>query len=121
MNTEEILARVELLTEDDRTSLLQMLSADAARVLQAEITCKEAEQAPYAAALCAAAAAYAAYQLALIDEATSPADITAGNVRASFSKGSERAFAYYQACRRAAAPVLKDETFYFGGVRPCEN
>ena len=65
-------------------------------------------------ALCAAAAAQAAYQFWLLEEAASPKSLTAGEVRAEFDKGSERALAYAKQCERAVSGVLRDEDFYFG-------
>ena len=39
---------------------------------------------------------------------------TAGEVRAEFDKGSERALAYAKQCERAVSGLLRDEDFYFG-------
>ena len=41
-------------------------------------------------------------------------NLTAGEVRAEFDKGSERALAYAKQCERAVSGVLRDEDFYFG-------
>ena len=40
--------------------------------------------------------------------------LTAGEVRAEFDKGSERALAYAKQCERAVSGLLRDEDFYFG-------
>ena len=44
----------------------------------------------------------------------SPKSLTAGEVRAEFDKGSERALAYAKQCERAVSGLLRDEDFYFG-------
>ena len=97
MEIRNVLERLKLLTNDDREDLLLMLSSDA-----------------HEEALCAAAAAQAAYQFWLLEEAASPKSLTAGEVRAEFDKGSERALAYAKQCERAVSGLLRDEDFYFG-------
>lgn len=87
MEIRNVLERLKLLTNDDREDLLLMLSGDAAQ---------------------------AAYQFWLLEEAASPKSLTAGDVRAEFDKGSERALAYAKQCERAVSGLLRDEDFYFG-------
>ena len=108
MEIRNVLERLKLLTNDDREDLLLMLSGDAVQRLKARLCCTVEE------ALCAAAAAQAAYQFWLLEEAASPKSLTAGEVRAEFDKGSERALAYAKQCERAVSGVLRDEDFYFG-------
>lgn len=119
MRMQTVLDRLKLLTEDDREELLYLLCGDAVRMLEGRLNCEASALAEREDALCAAAAAYAAYQLALIDEAQTPDSVTAGDVRADFKNGSERALAYYRQCRRAVADILRDDDFYFGGVNVC--
>ena len=57
MDGDAVLARLVLLTEDDRTALLETLAGDAVRVLESRLHCTEAEKAAQAQALEAAAAA----------------------------------------------------------------
>ena len=82
--------------------------------LKARLCCTEEEENAHEEALCAAAAAQAAYQFWLLEEAASPKSLTAGEVRAEFDKGSERALAYTKQCERAVSGLLRDEDFYFG-------
>ena len=82
--------------------------------LKARLCCTEEEETAHAEALCAVAAAQAAYQFWLLEEAASPKSLTAGEVRAEFDKGSERALTYAKQCERAVSGLLKDEDFYFG-------
>ncbi len=56
MDGDAVLARLVLLTEDDRTALLETLAGDAVRVLESRLHCTEAEKAAQAQALEAAAA-----------------------------------------------------------------
>lgn len=121
MDEQQVLERLQLLTEDDRSGLLSVLCADAVRMLSGRLRCTAEEAEANAPALCAAAAAYAAYLLTLLDEALSPDSMTAGEVRAEFKNGSARALAYYRTCEAAVAPLLRDEGFYFGGVRAWEE
>ena len=51
MDRDAVLARLMLLTEDDRTSLLETLAGDAARMVEARLRCTEAEAAANAEAL----------------------------------------------------------------------
>lgn len=117
MKLEAVLDRLCILTQDDREELLLLLSMDAVRMLEGRLSCDETEKEAHEDALCAAAAAYAAYQLALVDESSSPDSVTAGEVRAEFKTGSARARAYYEQCLRGLSGILRDEAFYFGGVR----
>ena len=80
----------------------------------ARLCCTVEEENAHEEALCAAAAAQAAYQFWLLEEAASPKSLTAGEVRAEFDKGSERALAYAKQCERAVSGLLRDEDFYFG-------
>lgn len=114
MEIRNVLERLKLLTNDDREDLLLMLSGDAVQRLKARLCCTEEEENAYEEALCAAAAAQAAYQFWLLEEAASPKSLTAGDVRAEFDKGSERALAYAKQCERAVSGLLHDEDFYFG-------
>ena len=88
MEIRNVLERLKLLTNDDREDLLLMLSGDAVQRLKARLCCTEAEENAHKDALCAAAAAQAAYQFWLLEEAASPKSLTAGEVRAEFDKGS---------------------------------
>ena len=91
MEIRNVLERLKLLTNDDREDLLLMLSGDAVQRLKARLCCTVEEENAHEEALCAAAAAQAAYQFWLLEEAASPKSLTAGEVRAEFDKGSERA------------------------------
>ena len=62
MEIRNVLERLKLLTNDDREDLLLMLSGDAVQRLKARLCCTEAEENAHEEALCAAAAAQAAYQ-----------------------------------------------------------
>ncbi|MGN0478862.1 MAG: hypothetical protein ACI4GO_05480 [Hominenteromicrobium sp.] len=117
MKLETVQNRLRLLTDDDRAELLTLLASDAVRMLSERVAGTAEELAEKEDALCAAAAAYAAYQLALLDEAQSPDSVTAGEVRAEFKTGSEKAQAYYRQCMRELSGILRDDAFYFGGVR----
>ena len=112
MEIRNVLERLKLLTNDDREDLLLMLSGDAVQRLKARLCCTEEEENAHEEALCAAA--QAAYQFWLLEEAASPKSLTAGEVRAEFDKGSERALAYTKQCERAVSGLLRDEDFYFG-------
>ena len=105
MDRDAVLARLMLLTEDDRTALLETLAGDAARMVEARLRCTEAEAAANAEALTAAAAAYAAYQLALVDASCAPDSLTAGDVRAEtmlhFLAAREIYLSSGSACSRA--------------------
>ena len=103
MEIRNVLERLKLLTNDDREDLLLMLSGDAVQRLKARLCCTVEEENAHEEALCAAAAAQA-----------SPKSLTAGEVRAEFDKGSERALAYAKQCERAVSGLLRDEDFYFG-------
>lgn len=116
MNLQQVMNRVRLLTEDDRETLLLTLCTDAVRMLESRLNCTAQEKSAYEQALYAAAAAEVVYQLALLDEASSPERITAGDVHAEFKNGSARALEYRKACMRQLSPILRDDTFYFGGV-----
>lgn len=120
MDRDAVLARLMLLTEDDRTALLETLAGDAARMVEARLRCTEAAAAANAEALTAAAAAYAAYQLALVDASCAPDSLTAGDVRAEYKNNCARALDYYKTCAAAVAGLLDDADFYFGGVRAWE-
>ena len=119
MELEKVMERVRLLTEEDREALLMLVCTDAIRKLEGKIRCTAEERAAFEEALCAAAAAEAMYQIALLDEALSPESITAGDVRAEYKKGSSRALEYCRQCMRQVSPILRDDEFYFGGVDPC--
>ena len=94
MEIRNVLERLKLLTNDEREDLLLMLSGDAVQRLKARLCCT--------------------YQFWLLEEAASPKSLTAGEVRAEFDKGSERALAYAKQCERAVSGLLRDEDFYFG-------
>ena len=115
MEIRNVLERLKLLTNDDREDLLLMLSGDAVQRLKARLCCTEEEENAHKEALCAAAAAQAAYQLPSANLQTDlRLTLTAGEVRAEFDKGSERALAYAKQCERAVSGLLRDEDFYFG-------
>ncbi len=120
MDRDAVLARLMLLTEDDRTSLLETLAGDAARMVEARLRCTEAEAAANAEALTAAAAAQAGGQHAGGAAAGAPAPLTAGDVRAEYKNNCARALDYYKTCAAAVAGLLDDADFYFGGVRAWE-
>ena len=63
MEIRNVLERLKLLTNDDREDLLLMLSGDAVQRLKARLCCTVEEENAHEEALCAAAAAQAAYQL----------------------------------------------------------
>ena len=116
MEIRNVLERLKLLTNDDREDLLLMLSGDAVQRLKARLCCTEEEENAHEEALCAAAAAQAAYQFWLLEDCGvgGRVRLTAGEVRAEFDKGSERALAYAKQCERAVSGLLRDEDFYFG-------
>ena len=116
MKLETVLNRLRLLTDDNREELLLLLASDAVQMLSMRIDPAAEVSDEREGALCAAAAAWAAYQLALLDEAMSPDSVTAGDVRAEFKNGSEKARAYYEQCLRGLSDLLRDDAFYFGGV-----
>ena len=62
MEIRNVLERLKLLTNDDREDLLLMLSGDAVQRLKARLCCTVEEENAHEEALCAAAAAQAAYQ-----------------------------------------------------------
>lgn len=120
MDAEKVLERLRLLTEDPREELLRQLSEDAAEALGTKLICTEEEAAENEASLTAAAAADAAYRLALLDGAFSPESVTAGDVRADYgSKNTENAKAYRDACFSALSGLglAGDDGFRFRGVR----
>lgn len=118
MDLQQVMERVRLMTGDEREALLMTLCTDAVRELEAMLVCSDDEQAEYAEALCAAAAARAVYKLLLLDAAQSPDSLTAGNVRAEFKYNCAQAKLYLEQCMRVISPILQDDSFYFGGV-PC--
>ena len=66
----------------------------------------------------AAAAALAFYRSSAAQSSTPESDFTAGDVRVTKgSAGMEAARRLWLEARRAAAPYLRDEEFYFGQVR----
>lgn len=117
MDVNEVLQRLSVLTDDTRGTLLTQLAGDAVARLSVRLCAEPEKRLKYKEQLTALAAAEAAYSLALLDEATAPQSLSAGDVRATFSGGSEKALAYRDLCERAAAPALMDESFWFGGVR----
>lgn len=118
MDKDAVFTRLSLLTEDDRTALLETLAADAVRMVEQRMTCTQEEAQQHADALTAAAAAFAAYQLALIDAAGSPDSLTTGSVRAEYTTNCMRALEYYKQCAAAVSGLLSDESFCFCGVQP---
>lgn len=117
MEIQRILDRVQILTGDDRESLLVVLCTDAARMLEDRLCCTAEEKQLNADALTAAAAAEVMLQLALIDAAQSPDRLTAGSLRAEFNEACNRAEAYRANCLRAVSHLLRDDSFFFGGVK----
>ena len=113
MEIRNVLERLKLLTNDDREDLLLMLSSDAVQRLKARLCCTEEEENAHEEALCAAAAELPAGS-ATGEDRLAMCRLTAGEVRAEFDKGSERALAYTKQCERAVSGLLHDEDFYFG-------
>lgn len=62
------------------------------------------------------AAAEAFYQLALADEASGPESVSADGVKITAGERSRKAGALAAEKRRAAAGLLGEEGFYFGGI-----
>ena len=118
MDLKKVLARVKVITGDERDALLLTLCGDAVRELQRRVKCDEETCKKYEDDLCAAAAARAVYQLVLLDGAQSPDSMTAGDVRAEYRYNRQQAELYLQQCMRAAAPLLRDDGFWFGGTDP---
>ena len=114
MEIRNVVERLMVLSNDDREDLLLMLRGEAVQRLKARLCCTEEEENAHEEALCAAAAAQAAYQFWRVVQEASPKSLTAGEVRAEFDKGSERALAYAKQCERAVSGLLRDEGFYFG-------
>ena len=114
MEIRNVLERLKLLTGDDREALLLMLSGDAVHSLEKRLICTDEEREKYGDALCAAAAANAAYRFWTLEEASSPKSLTAGEVRAEYDSGSEKALIYLKQCEQAVSGLLRDERFYFG-------
>ena len=117
MELQKIMARVRLMTGDERETLLMTLCTDAVREMEGRLCGTEDELESYAGALCAAAAALTVYRLLLLDAAQSPDSLTAGDVRAEFRYNCAQAKLYLEQCMRAVSPVLRDDSFFFGGVR----
>ena len=115
MDRDAVLARLMLLTEDDRTSRLETLAGDAARMVEARLRCTEAEAAANAEALTAAAAAYAAYQLALVDASCAPDSLTAGDVRAEYKTTAPARWTITKSARRRLPACSTTRTFTSAG------
>ena len=115
MDMQKIMARVRLMTGDERETLLMSLCADAVREIENRMCCAEdAEE--YSEALCAAAAALTVYRLLLLDAAQSPDSLMVGNVRAEYRYNCAQAKLYLEQCLRAVSPILQDDSFFFGSV-----
>ncbi len=118
MDSEKILARVLLLTDDPRGALLKRLSEDAAEALEKRLK-PGVVPGEHEAALLGAAAADAVYRLALLDASLSPEKLTAGDVRAEYGANVQRAKELRDAYFRAASDVLLDGETVFRGVAYC--
>ena len=118
MDLKKVLARVKVITGDERDTLLLTLCGDAVRELKKRLTCDGETCRKFEDDLCAAAAARAIYQLVLLDGAQSPDSITTGDVRAEYRYNRQQAELYLQQCLRAVSPLLRDDAFWFGGVDP---
>ena len=81
MEIRNVLERLKLLTNDDREDLLLMLSGDAVQRLKARLCCTVEEENAHEEALCAAAAAQAAYQFLAFGGSSIAESLTAGEVR----------------------------------------
>ena len=119
MDLQQVLARVRLMTGDSREALLTTLCMDAIRALESRLIDPKGDHTAYKEALCAAAAAETLYQLALVDAAQAPDSLTAGNLRAEYKTACAQAEAYRRQCFRALSPILREDGFFFGGVRTC--
>lgn len=101
---------------DGRGALCVQLCEESAAQAQRQVKRGMAGLEPYQAALESWAAAEAFYQLTLADEALTPESVSAGGVLLRQGERSRRARALALEKRRAAAPVLREEGFYFGRV-----
>ena len=119
MDLQQVLARVHVLTNDSREALLTTLCMDAIRALESRLIDPKADHTAYKEALCRAAAAEVLYQLALVDAAQAPDSLTAGSLRAEYKTSCAQAEAYRRQCFRALSPILREDGFFFGGVRTC--
>lgn len=117
MELQKIMARVRLMTGDERETLLMALCTDAVRELEDRVCCTEEKLSECAEALNAAAAALAVYRLVLLDAAQSPDSVTAGSVRAEFRYNCAQAKLYLEQCMRAVSKIVRDDAFFFGSVR----
>lgn len=116
MDMQKILERVKLITGDDREELLTALCTDAVRETESRLCCTEEEKLEKEDALCAAAAALAAYRLVLLDASQSPDSLTAGGMRAQYRYNCTQAQAYLRETMRAVSALMQDDSFFFGGV-----
>lgn len=60
------------------------------------------------------AAAEAFYQLALLDEALSPASVAAPEVKLELGERADKALRLAEEKRKACGPLLREQGFYFG-------
>lgn len=117
MDADKVFRRLLLFTQDPREELLLQLSADAAAALSERIAADAKAVAAREEALVTAAAADAAYRLALLDGALSPDSVTAGDVKAEYAGNVRQAEAYRGACFAAVSGLLRDDGFDFKEVR----
>ncbi len=62
------------------------------------------------------AAANAWYHLMLLDEAIAPETMNGQTFAFTLKEQGKKAKVFWEQCRVAAAPALKDSSFYFGGT-----
>ena len=111
-----LLAGEDLSEETDRAALCLSLCGQAAEGVRRRLAGREDQAAEYAGALEGWAAAEAFLQLTLADEAAGPESLTADGVRIDAGERSAKARALAAERRRAVAPLLGEEAFYFGQV-----
>ena len=116
MDREKILARLTLLTGDPRETLLGQLAGDAAGEIERRLK-PGVSAADHEGVLVAAAAAEAAYRLALLDAALAPDTLSAGDVRAEYGETVRHAAEFRDACFASAAELFSDRSFVFREVR----
>lgn len=117
MNLQAILERFLCLSglSPEEAQPWQGLCEEAMQELNAQVLTGAEEG---AALLNAAAAALAFYRYCAAQSSTPESDFTAGDIRVTKSSaGMEAARRFWLDARRAAAPYLRDEEFYFGQVR----
>lgn len=103
----------------DREALCGALCVQCARQVQRQLrpSLTEEEFTKWESAAEELAAAEAFYQLLLADEAVTPQNLTAGELKLTGGEGSEKAQRLASEKRRAASPALMETVFYFGSIR----